>query len=117
MASQRPQPPVIDTDPVQEAQPREDNTQSGGLSITSFSNGAGMTDVVALSDDGDKKDTEDLSDGVFRQVVTKNGAQVLVTWTRAEELKVVRKADFLFLPIFTVSIDYPLHCSDHIELY
>lgn len=47
-------------------------------------------------------DTENLQDGLFHQYIEKDGSQVLVSWTKEEEKSVVRKADFLFLPIFSV---------------
>lgn len=49
-------------------------------------------------------DTEssDIGDGVFRQHIEKDGQQVLVVWDKHEEARVVRKADFLFLPLFSV---------------
>lgn len=49
-------------------------------------------------------DTEsnDIGDGVFRQHIEKDGKQVLVVWSQSEEARVVRKADFLFLPLFSV---------------
>lgn len=49
-------------------------------------------------------DTEssDIGDGVFRQHIEKDGKQVLVVWDKHEEARVVRKADFLFLPLFSV---------------
>lgn len=49
-------------------------------------------------------DTEssDLGEGIFRQHIEKDGKQVLVVWSKQEETHVVRKADFLFLPLFSV---------------
>ena len=49
------------------------------------------------------EDLENLQSGVFHQCIQKNGQNFLVTWTKDEERKIVRKADFLFLPIFAVS--------------
>ena len=51
----------------------------------------------------EKKDIETSSEDRLQAYIDKNGEQVLITWTRVEQRKVVRKADFLFLPIFTVS--------------
>ena len=42
------------------------------------------------------------NDGTFHQLISRKGEQVVVSWTKEEERKVVRKADFLFLPLFTV---------------
>lgn len=49
-------------------------------------------------------DTEssEIGDGVFRQHIEKDDKQVLVVWDKHEEARVVRKADFLFLPLFSV---------------
>lgn len=47
-------------------------------------------------------DPEDPSDGLFHQHIDRDGQQVLVTWAKDEERRVVRKADFLFLPLFAV---------------
>ncbi|SPO06183.1 related to nicotinamide mononucleotide permease [Cephalotrichum gorgonifer] len=57
------------------------------------------TEVVFQSSD---QDTEDLQDGLFHQIIQKDGKDVHVSWTREEEARVVRKADFLFLPIFSL---------------
>lgn len=51
----------------------------------------------------EKVDVETPSEGFLQAYIDKNGEKVLVTWTHAEQRRVVRKADFLFLPIFTVS--------------
>ena len=48
-------------------------------------------------------DIENPQNGVFHQYIEKNGREFLVTWTKEEEKRIVRKADFLFLPIFAVS--------------
>lgn len=50
----------------------------------------------------EKKDIETPSDGLLHAYIEKGGEQVLITWTHEEQRKAVRKADFLFLPIFTV---------------
>lgn len=42
------------------------------------------------------------SDGPFHQIIQKDGKDFLVSWTKEEETRVVRKADWLFLPIFSV---------------
>ncbi len=96
MASQQPQPVAIlarsesETDAEKEVRVPE-NEKSGGSS-------------PRLSDSlKDNRNPEGPEDGIFRQVITKNGEEVLVTWTKEEQAKVVRKADFLFLPLFAVS--------------
>ncbi|XDG02212.1 hypothetical protein ABKA04_001827 [Annulohypoxylon sp. FPYF3050] len=38
----------------------------------------------------------------YHQHIVRNGQQVLVSWTKEEEKRVVRKADYLFLPIFAL---------------
>lgn len=47
-------------------------------------------------------ESTDIGDGTFRQHIEKDGKQVLVVWSKSEEARVVRKADFLFLPLFSV---------------
>ncbi|KAI1764068.1 MFS general substrate transporter [Hypoxylon sp. FL1150] len=42
------------------------------------------------------------NDGYYHQCIERNGMQVLVSWTKEEEKSVVRKADYLFLPIFAL---------------
>lgn len=48
--------------------------------------------------------------GTVSHSILKNGHQVLVTWTLDEESVIVRKLDFLFLPIFSVSLPTILIC-------
>lgn len=43
----------------------------------------------------------------YHQHIERKGQQVLVSWTKEEEKKVVRKADFLFLPLFAVRWSFP----------
>ncbi|OTA67453.1 MFS general substrate transporter [Hypoxylon sp. EC38] len=38
----------------------------------------------------------------YHQHIERNGQRVLVSWTKEEERRVVRKADYLFLPIFAL---------------
>lgn len=52
--------------------------------------------------DGESGSSED--NLYFHQHIERNGQQVLVSWTKEEERRVVRKADYLFLPIFAVRI-------------
>lgn len=47
-------------------------------------------------------ESSDIGDGIFRQDIEKDGKQVLVVWSKSEEARVVRKADLLFLPLFSV---------------
>lgn len=62
-------------------------------------------DVAARTDsDSEKHDVETTDDGRFHQYIERDGKQVLVSWTKAEEARVVRKADFLLLPLFTACI-------------
>jgi hypothetical protein len=95
MASQQPQPAAVlarsesETDAEKEVRLPADE-KSGASS-------------PRLSDSlKENRNPEDPEDGIFRQVITKDGKDVLVTWTKEEQAKVVRKADFLFLPLFSV---------------
>ncbi|KAK9897321.1 MFS general substrate transporter [Cystobasidium minutum MCA 4210] len=73
------------------------NLQDGTLMPESPSES--VKDVFTPVDE--KHDIEISEDDRLTAYIDKDGAQVLVTWTRAEQRRVVRKADFLFLPIFT----------------
>jgi hypothetical protein len=55
-----------------------------------------------VSAGSDTQDVEGINDGLYHQVIKRDGMDVLVSWSKKEERKVVRKADFLFLPLFTV---------------
>lgn len=60
-------------------------------------------DVASRTDsDTEKHDIETTDDGRFHQYIERDGKQVLISWTKAEEARVVRKADFILLPLFTV---------------
>lgn len=61
-------------------------------------NGAITADVTPKLE----SDIESTDDGLRHQYIEKDGRQVLVSWTKDEEARVVRKADFLFLPLFAV---------------
>ncbi|KAJ0420811.1 major facilitator superfamily domain-containing protein [Aspergillus carlsbadensis] len=50
--------------------------------------------------DSERSDLE--QDGTLSQHILKNGEQVFVTWRKEEEARIVRKVDFLFLPIFSL---------------
>ncbi|KAI4867270.1 MFS general substrate transporter [Hypoxylon rubiginosum] len=53
---------------------------------------------LATPSDGESGD-----DGpYYHQHIERNGQRVLVSWTKEEERRVVRKADYLFLPIFAL---------------
>lgn len=52
--------------------------------------------------DGESGSSED--NLYFHQHIERNGQRVLVSWMKEEERRVVRKADYLFLPIFAVCI-------------
>jgi hypothetical protein len=65
-------------------------------------------EVTAKTDsDSEKHDVESTEDGHFNQYIERDGKHILVNWTKEEEARVVRKADFLFLPLFTVCIRRP----------
>ncbi|CEL02569.1 hypothetical protein ASPCAL03737 [Aspergillus calidoustus] len=51
--------------------------------------------------DSERSD-EEQENGTLTQHILKNGEQVLVTWRKEEEARIVRKVDFLFLPIFSL---------------
>lgn len=53
--------------------------------------------------ESDNPDSE-AQQGTLSHPILKNGHQVLVSWTLNEESVVVRKLDFLFLPIFSVGL-------------
>ncbi|KAJ9150375.1 MFS general substrate transporter [Pleurostoma richardsiae] len=60
-------------------------------------------EVTAKTDsDSEKHDVESTEDGHFNQYIERDGKHILVNWTKEEEARVVRKADFLFLPLFTL---------------
>lgn len=64
-----------------------------------------LTDKLAEHSDDDLSPSLEkgsLADGTLQQVIIRNGQEVLVTWTKDEERSGVRKADFLFLPIFAM---------------
>ncbi|OTB18984.1 hypothetical protein K445DRAFT_54466 [Daldinia sp. EC12] len=55
-----------------------------------------------LSNSSDEESGNSADGLYFHQHIEKNGQQVLVSWTKEEEKRVVRKADYLFLPIFAL---------------
>lgn len=58
------------------------------------------TTTPSASDNSDPEAQE----GTLSHHILKNGQQVLVTWAPEEESAIVRKLDFLFLPIFSVRL-------------
>ncbi|KAF3063748.1 hypothetical protein GL218_02507 [Daldinia childiae] len=57
-------------------------------------------DGLNTPSDGESGNSGDIL--YFHQHIERNGQQVLVSWTKEEERRVVRKADYLFLPIFAL---------------
>lgn len=57
---------------------------------------------LATPSDGESGDSSGTT--YYHQHIERNGERVLVSWTKEEERRVVRKADYLFLPIFAVCI-------------
>ncbi|KEZ44019.1 hypothetical protein SAPIO_CDS3738 [Scedosporium apiospermum] len=62
----------------------------------------GIGNITPAKPGSFERHSEASSDGVFHQIIVKDGQDVLVSWTLEEEKHVVRKADFLFLPIFAL---------------
>jgi hypothetical protein len=50
---------------------------------------------------------EDSRDGLVHGHVLKDGKRVYISWTKEEERRVVRKADFFLLPVLVVSFFLP----------
>lgn len=46
--------------------------------------------------------TEAEQDGMLHQVIDRDGQEILVSWTRQEERKVVRKVDWILMPLVVV---------------
>lgn len=107
MAAQRPESAVLvtETDPANQVRHHDEDSHTDSPSISDHLKEKDITDIIPVPSDSDEHDPEDLNDGIFHQVIVKEGREVLVTWTRAEESRVVRKVDFLFLPIFAVRMD------------
>jgi hypothetical protein len=57
---------------------------------------------ITVPPDSEQNDEEE--EGILSQHIRKNGEQILVTWRKEEEVHIVRKVDFLFLPIFSVRL-------------
>ncbi|KAH6654748.1 major facilitator superfamily domain-containing protein [Truncatella angustata] len=47
-------------------------------------------------------DANSVQDSVLSQQIKRNEKQIIVTWTKEEERRVVRKADFILLPLFSL---------------
>lgn len=112
MAAQHPysEAVFITTDMDHEREVRQDDDQSGtsSPSISDHLKESHITERAIAPTNGGERDPEDPNDGSFHQVIVKDGTEVLVSWTRAEQTRVVRKADFLFLPLFAVRISQEL---------
>lgn len=78
------------------------HTSVNPLEISEIKGGITQDTTSVGSSKSETTDIEQLQDDHFSQHIEKDGVEILVTWTREEEKKVVRKADFLFLPLFTV---------------
>lgn len=78
------------------------NGGSASPRITESEKAKDTTGITPTYTDSDEQCSEVSGDGVFHQTIVKDGKEVLVSWTLEEESRVVRKADFLFLPIFAV---------------
>lgn len=78
----------------------DDSEKTGGasLNVTSI-----PPNILETPLNGEKDDLENFQDGLLRQSIEKEGREVVITWTKEEEARVVRKVDFLFLPLFSVS--------------
>lgn len=50
----------------------------------------------------EEQDAEDNRGGLLHQIIERDGKEILVSWSKADEARVVRKADLLFLPLFTL---------------
>jgi hypothetical protein len=110
---------TAETDPEKEV--RQDDEKSGTSSprISDHLKESHIPEITSAPSDGGERDPEYPNDVVFHQVIVKDGREVLVSWTPVEQARVVRKADFLFLPLFAVRIsrelgatlECPIHCN------
>lgn len=112
MATQRPA-PTTENGPIRRA---ENSDGSSTPDATESDKEKSTASITATKLEGDEQHSEVSSDGVFHQIIVKDGKDVLVTWTIEEESRVVRKADFLFLPIFAVRMLTLVHGSINVEL-
>ncbi|OQE10556.1 hypothetical protein PENVUL_c004G00909 [Penicillium vulpinum] len=78
------------------AEDRFDEKQNSvNLNVQRLDNGTNTPSDIEKLDPEAPQDT-------LSHLIVKNGHQVLVTWTLEEESAIVRKLDFLFLPIFSL---------------
>lgn len=111
----------ITAETVPEKEVRQDDEKSGtsSPSISDHLKESHIPEITSAPSDGGERDPDYPNDGLFHQVIVKDGKEVFVSWTRAEQARVVRKADFLFLPLFAVRIrrglgttlNCPIHCN------
>lgn len=91
---------------VADSLPAIDNTNST-INHTLNRNLTGTAAITSIHTDIEDKriSTPESSNsgGVLSQEITKDGKHLLVTWTKDEERRIVRKVDFILLPLFSVS--------------
>lgn len=75
------------------------DVESGSLSSEKH---RAVANVNNTASNHEKPDSENSLDVVLHQYIEKNGSEVLISWTKEDEARVVRKADYIFLPIFAV---------------
>jgi len=80
----------------------KNSESSPAKDINKISSRVQEKNTESTSSDTEKLSSETDSDGSFQQVILRKGQEVSVSWTKEEERRVVRKADLLFLPLFTV---------------
>ena len=108
---------TAETDPEREVGQDNEKSSTSGPVIFDHSKESYIPESPAALSDGGKRDLEDPNDGLFQQIIVKDGKEVLVSWTREEQARVVRKADFLFLPLFAVRISWELEVTPRCPLY
>ena len=95
---------TAETDPEKEVRQDDEKSGTSSPSVSDHLKENHIPRSIPVPSDGDERDPGDPNDGLFHQVLIKDGKEFLVSWTRAEQARVVRKADFLFLPLFSVRI-------------
>ncbi len=95
---------TVDADPERGASQDNEKSSTPSPVVYDHSKESHIPESPVALSDGGKRDLENPNDGLFHKVIVKNGEDVLVSWTREEQARVVRKADFLFLPLFAVRI-------------
>ena len=93
------------TDAEREASQDDEKSSTSIPRISDHLKESHIPNHSAATFDGGRRDPEDPNDGLFHQVIVKDGKEVLVSWTPEEQARVVRKADFMFLPLFSVRIN------------